>query len=95
MIYETTTNTADSILCGSSYLLVLLWGDWIMKIYYSKFFQDYIFVIGGQPYLILEGVNFFSESSVFVPVDRNHLKNSRMHKREEDKEVIYICTVKD
>ena len=55
-----------------------------MKIYYSKFFQDYIFVIGGQPYLILEGVNFFSESSVFVPVDRNHLKNSRMHKREEE-----------
>jgi hypothetical protein len=65
-----------------------------MKIYYSQFYQDYIFVIGGQPY-------FFAHSEVYqdalcmVPVSPNHLKNSRMHKREEDKEVIYTCTVKD
>lgn len=63
-----------------------------MKIYFSKYYDDYIFVIGGQPY------NFHSStegSMCLVEVNPNHLKNSRMHKREEDKEVIYICTVKD
>lgn len=66
-----------------------------MKIYYSQFYQDYIFVIGGQPYLILNADLVDKEETVYVEVNPNHLKNSRMHKRKEDKEVIYICTVKD
>lgn len=65
-----------------------------MKIYYSFYFQDYIFVIGGQPYLIKDANNYDS-AMILVIVNPNHLKNSRMHKRQEDKEVIYICTVKD
>ena len=64
-----------------------------MKIYFSKYYDDYIFVIGGQPYLI--GHTNYGTGMVLVEVNPQHLKNSRMHKREEDKEVIYICTVKD
>lgn len=63
-----------------------------MKIYFSKFFDDYIFVIGGQPYLIGPIVK---TGMILYEVNPQHLKNSRMHKREEDKEVIFICTVKD
>lgn len=63
-----------------------------MKIYYSFYFQDYIFVIGGQPYII--DASTFSGSATYIEVSQNHLKNSRMHKRKEDKEVIFICTVK-
>ena len=62
-----------------------------MKIYFSFYFQDYIFVIGGQPYYFKDSVYGF----ILIEVSPNHLKNSRMHKREEDKEVIFICTVKD
>ena len=64
----------------------------MMKIYYSFYFQDYIFVIGGQAYTF----HASSERSMcMVEINVHHLKNSRMHKREEDKEVIFICTVKD
>lgn len=62
-----------------------------MKIYYSFYFQDYIFVIGKQPYVFEDSVYGF----ILIEVNPNHLKNSRMHKRKEDKEVIFICTVKD
>lgn len=65
-----------------------------MKIYFSKFFNDYIFVIGGQPYFFYSSGVYF-DSIAMCPVNPNHLKNSRMHKRQEDKEVIFICTVKD
>ena len=65
-----------------------------MKIYFSKYFDDYIFVIGGQPYLFSDIV-LDGQSMVLTEVSPNHLKNSRMHKRKEDKEVIFICTVKD
>ena len=65
-----------------------------MKIYYSFFYQDYIFVIGGQPYFFSDPIGE-GHSMVLVEVWPQHLKNSRMHKRQEDKEVIFICTVKD
>lgn len=64
-----------------------------MKIYYSFYYQDYVFVIGGKPYLMDAMVS--TAGVILIEVDPNHLKNSRMHKREEDKEVIFICTVKD
>lgn len=64
-----------------------------MKIYYSLYYQDYIFVIGGQPYLMDAMVS--TTGMVLTEVNPQHLKNSCMHKREKDKEVIYICTVKD
>lgn len=64
-----------------------------MKIYFSKFFDDYIFVIGGQPYVFLAS---FSEKVMrLLEVWPQHLKNSRMHKQKKDKEVVFICTVKD
>jgi len=66
-----------------------------MKIYFSKYYDDYIFVIGGQPYLIDSRMTLFNSGMTLSEVNPQHLKNSRMHKREEDKEVIYICTVKD
>ena len=62
-----------------------------MKIYFSKYFDDYIFVIGGQPYYFVG--NFYGFT--LIEVNPNHLKNSRMHKPKKDKEVIFICTVKD
>lgn len=65
-----------------------------MKIYFSLYYQDYIFVIGGQPYFFTAPFSYYG-SLQMVPVSPNHLKNARMHKPEEDKEVIFICTVKD
>ncbi len=65
-----------------------------MKIYFSLYYQDYIFVIGGQPYFFFSNV-IYPNAVCMVPVSPNHLKNARMHKPEEDKEVIFICTVKD
>lgn len=65
-----------------------------MKIYFSKFFMDYIFVIGGQPYFFYPS-GYYADAVCMVPVSPNHIKNARMHKREEDKEVIFVCTVKD
>lgn len=66
-----------------------------MKIYFSKYYDDYIFVIGGQPYYFCNCTIHGQQSMVLIEVHPNHLKNSRMHKLEQDKEVIYICTVKD
>lgn len=63
-----------------------------MKIYFSKYFDDYIFVIGGQPYLYIKHTYSTDE---WVEIGTYHLKNSRMHKRKEDKEVIFICTIRD
>lgn len=62
-----------------------------MKIYFSFFYQDYIFVIGGQPYIIDSLYGY----TRYFPLNPNHLKNSRMHKPKKDKEVIFICTIKD
>lgn len=64
-----------------------------MKIYFSFYFQDYIFVIGGQPYYFCN--TGLAREMLLVEVSQNHLKNSRMHKPKKDKEVIFICTVKD
>lgn len=63
-----------------------------MKIYFSEFFKDYIFVIGGQPYLFKDNPLL---GTVLIEVWPEHLKNSRMHKPKKDKEVIFICTIKD
>lgn len=65
-----------------------------MKIYYSKYYDDYIFVIGGQPYFFFMS-HVYPDSIAMCPIWHGHIKNSRMHKRKEDKEVIFICTVRD
>ena len=64
-----------------------------MKIYFSKYYDDYIFVIGGQSYFFVASA--YDKVMLLVEVSPNHLKNSRMHKPKKDKEVIFICTVKD
>lgn len=66
----------------------------MLKIYFSKYFDDYIFVIGGQPYIYENTKDLLTDVMLYY-IDNNHLKNSRMHKRKEDKEVEFICTVKD
>ena len=67
----------------------------MMKIYYSQYYQDYILVIGGQSYLFVIHNVGGVEEVFYCPISPNHIKLSRMHKRKEDKEVIFICTVKD
>lgn len=67
----------------------------MMKIYFSKFFNDYIFVIGGQPYLIDSRPTLFNGGMTLSEVWPEHLDSARMRKKEKDKEVIFICSVKD
>ena len=71
------------------------WNICMMKIYFSRYYDDYIFVIGGQPYLIDSRMTLFNGGMTLSEVWPEHLKNSRMHKRQEDKEVIFICTIRD
>lgn len=65
-----------------------------MKIYFSKFFNDYVFVIGGQSYFFFTST-LYPDAVCLVPIFAGHIKNSRMHKNKKDKEVLFICTVKD
>ena len=65
-----------------------------MKIYFSYFYDDVIFVIGGQPYFFFNS-EIYPTSLCMVPVSPNHIKVAHMRKPEKDKEVIYICTIKD
>lgn len=63
----------------------------MIKIYYSFYYQDYIFLENGIAYglLVAHGGEYR------YPVLLQHLKNSRRHKDKRDKEVIFIVTVKD
>lgn len=58
----------------------------MIKIYYSFFYQDYIFVIGGQPYLYSQSPRL-DGSICLVEVWPQHLKDKSA--------VTYICAVKD
>ena len=82
-------------MCG---VLLFSWDLFMMKIYFSKYYDDYIFVIGGQAYLVERYPWYFGSPKFYtlaVLINPNHIKNSRMHKRKEDKEVEFIMTVRD
>jgi hypothetical protein len=61
----------------------------MIKIYYSLFYQDYIFLEDGRVYGLASG----TANEFYVWPE--HLKNSRRHKDKRDKEVIFIVTIKD
>jgi len=68
-----------------------------MKIYFSEFFKDYIFLIGGQPYFFFRS-DVYPDALSMVPVWPQHLKDryrKNGKKKKEDCAVTYICKVKD
>jgi hypothetical protein len=58
----------------------------MIKIYFSEYYMDYIFVIGKQPYYFSEGPKL-DGTMWLVEVWPQHLKDKHA--------VTYICTVKD
>lgn len=65
----------------------------MIKIYFSFYYQDYIFLEEGES--MAYGVHEHFDGLLKYSVSTNHLKNSRRHKDKRDKEVIFIVTVKD